>query len=111
MTDVLISRQQAIDAIDRIFDRCEEIEAHLPEDDPDRTGYKMFPDYMIVWKYLHQLPSAQPEIIRCKDCKHHWIHRCMDSMPTEICDLNQSFYDPYIDFCSLAERRTDEQTD
>lgn len=53
----LIDRQAAIDALDRIFDRCEEIEAHLPEDDPDRTGYKMFPDYMIVWKYLHPLPS------------------------------------------------------
>ena len=59
--DDLISRQAAIDALDQIFDRCEEIEAHLPEGDPDRTGYKMYPDYMTVWKYLHQLPSAQPE--------------------------------------------------
>lgn len=57
----LIKTQAAIDALDRIFDRCEEIEAHLPEGDPDRTGYKMYPDYMTVWKYLHQLPSAQPE--------------------------------------------------
>ena len=56
-----ISRQAAIDALDQIFDRCEEIEAHLPEGDPDRTGYKMYPDYMTVWKYLHQLPSAQPK--------------------------------------------------
>ena len=57
----LISRQAAIDALDQIFDRCEEIEAHLPKGDPDRTGYKMYPDYMTVWKYLHQVPSAQPE--------------------------------------------------
>ena len=57
----LISRQAANDALDQIFDRCEEIEAHLPEGDPDRTGYKMYPDYMTVWKYLHQLPSAQPK--------------------------------------------------
>ena len=56
---------------------------------------------------IENLPSAQPEIVRCKDCKHHWTHRCMDSMPTEICDLDQTFYDPNIDFCSLAERRTD----
>jgi len=54
------------------------------------------------------LPSTQPEITRCKECKHHWIYRCMDSMPSEICDLNQTFYDPNIDFCSLAERRTDD---
>ena len=62
----LISRKQAIDALDRIFDRCEEIEAHLPEGDPDRTGYKMYPDWLKVWNYLRQLPSAQPEPKRGK---------------------------------------------
>lgn len=50
--------------------------------------------------------SAQPEIIRCKDCKHHWTHKCMDSMPIERCDLEQTFYDAEVDYCSLAERRT-----
>lgn len=77
--------------------------------------YKMFEgedtvyfDANDVGSVLVSLPSAQPEIIHCRDCKHHWTHRCMDSMPTEICDLNQTFYDPNIDFCSLAERRTDE---
>lgn len=57
----LIDRQAAIDAFERIFDRCEEIEAHFHDGDPDKTGYKMFPDYMTVWKYLHQLPSADVE--------------------------------------------------
>lgn len=47
----------------------------------------------------------QPEIVRCKDCKHHWTHKCMDSMPIERCDLEQTFYDAEHDFCSLAERR------
>lgn len=56
---------------------------------------------------IKQLPSAQPEIIRCKNCKHHWTHKCMDSMPIERCDLEQTFYDAEHDFCSLAERRTD----
>ena len=70
----LISRQAAIDALDQIFDRCEEIEAHLPKGDPDRTGYKMYPDYMTVWKYLHQLPSAQPE--------KRWIP-CSERLPEE----------------------------
>ena len=56
-----ISRQAAIDALERIFDRCEEIEAHLPEGDPDRVGYKMYSDWLKVWNYLRQLPSAQPE--------------------------------------------------
>lgn len=56
---------------------------------------------------LKRLPSAQPEIIRCKDCENlqtDWIphlpdrHYCgvMDSMMKED------------DFCSYAERRTDD---
>lgn len=58
---------------------------------------------MDKWRF----PSVQSEIIRCKDCKHHWIHKCMDSMPIEICDLEQTFYNAEYDFCSLAERRED----
>lgn len=58
-------------------------------------------------KDIENLPCTQPEIIRCKDCKHHWTHKCMDSMPIERCDLEQTFYDSERDFCSLAERRTD----
>ena len=54
-----------------------------------------------------RFPSEQPEIIRCRDCKHHWIYKCMDSMPSEVCDLDQTFYNSDFDFCSLAERRTD----
>lgn len=50
----LISRQEALNALQRIFNQCEEIESHLPKDDPDRTGYKMYPDYLTVWNYLHQ---------------------------------------------------------
>lgn len=59
-------------------------------------------EYNIVWM-LNTLPVQ--EIIHCKDCKHHWIHKCMDSIPREICDLNQTFYDAEIDFCSLGKRR------
>ena len=70
MKDDVISRQAAIDALERIFDRCEEIEAHLPEGDPDRVGYKMYPDWLKVWKYLRQGLSAQPKIIHCEFCKH-----------------------------------------
>lgn len=98
----LIDRQAAIDALDRIFDRCEEIEAHLPEGDPDRTGYKMYPDYMTVWKYLHQLTSAQPEIIRCKDC----INCSRDAIYDDYwCNGREVTADHY---CGYAERRTNE---
>ena len=87
-----ISRQAAIDGINKLM------EIHF--------------DRKIVLKkardVVEQMPPAQPEIIRCKDCKHHWTHKCMDSMPIERCDLEQTFYDAEHDFCSLAERRTDE---
>ena len=49
----------------------------------------------------------ESEIVRCCDCKHHWTHKCMDSMPIERCDLEQTFYDAEVDYCSLAERRND----
>ena len=98
----LIDRQAAMDALARIFDQCEEIEAHLPKGDPDRTGYKMYPDYMTVWKYLHQLPSAEPEVVRCKDCKYYNpIGVCIE-MSSAVCEDS---------FCCWAERRTDETDD
>lgn len=53
----------------------------------------------------NELKSAQPDIIRCKDCRYHWTYKCMDNMPVERCDLGQTFYDANIDYCSLAERR------
>ena len=54
---------------------------------------------------LAELPTVETKIIRCKDCKHHWTHKCMDSFPIERCDLEQTIYDAEVDYCSLAERR------
>ena len=108
-----ISRQAAIDALDQIFDRCEEIEAHLPEGDPDRTGYKMYQDYMTVWKYLHQLPSAQPEIIRCKDCEWFRKEYGWNCIEYTVCGISPMHHPirKEDDYCSRAERRTDERSD
>lgn len=52
---------------------------------------------------LNELPSAQPEIIRCKDCK--WYN---DRERT--CNDLMSFgrYWKPDDFCSYGKRRTDE---
>ena len=47
-------------------------------------------------------PSAQPEIIRCKDCKHH--HK--DNSETYYCGRKDYGYGWGLnDFCSRAERR------
>lgn len=53
-------------------------------------------------KTIEQLPSAQPKIIRCKDCNHFYKD-----------NLNQwCFRGKYgvkeDDFCSRAERKTNE---
>ena len=78
----LISRQQAICALSTI------------------TMYKGSIPYNTAVMRIEQLPSAQPEIIRCKDCKH-W-----DGVDT--CDvIDAPVWDN--DFCSMAERRSDEE--
>lgn len=56
-------------------------------------------------QYEKGYADAKAEIIHCKDCKHHWTHKCINSMPTEWCDLDQTFYDSNRDYCSLAEER------
>ena len=90
-----ICRQQAIDALRTCYDT-----ETISMDNGDE-----YINYGDAVGEIEQLPPIQPEIVRCKDCKHYWIHKCMDSMPIEICDLEQTFYDAEIDFCSLAERR------
>ena len=84
----LIDRQAAIDAITN----CE-------------PGEEVF--------MLENMPSAQPEIIRCKDCKYcdkrPGVHDCHNPV------FGNGFgnYPPPSmrenDFCSRAERRTDER--
>lgn len=89
--DDLISRQAAIDAIDKALSRtfiepCGEM-------------------------ILKDLPSAQPEIIRCKDCKH-WREGTAFSYCDKLHGMGVLDALDYMtaedDYCSMAERRTDE---
>lgn len=58
-------------------------------------------DYEIAIKELKDLPSVQPEIIRCKDCKHNpkitWF-----GCPLAHCSETQR---PETAWCWKAERR------
>lgn len=69
-----------------------------------KYGFKA-PD-MTVTEFVEDiLPSAQPEIIRCKDCKFYTpMNR---ETKTGICRLlmHQNFGDDW--YCAGAERRTD----
>ena len=53
---------------------------------------------------IKALPFAQPEIVRCKDCK--WFH----DIGCAIQIVDDTDKPSENDYCSFAERRIDEQT-
>ena len=58
-----------------------------------------------VVKALEQLPSADVvEVIKCKDCKHHYTK----SLLCEVWSRYGTVATLDTDYCSYAERRTDE---
>ena len=77
------------------------------------TGYNGVMDKSVAKRLLIQMPSAQPEIIRCKDCK--FAHLTYDGM-CKYCDMMKDDDDRYLEmyvdgnfFCGFAERRQDGQ--
>ena len=78
--------------------------------DDDGTCSKADEDIRNLLDELEDLPSVQPEIIRCKDCKwyelpsHKITENCVRWMK------NNGILLPIKpnDYCSYAERRTDE---
>ena len=85
--DDLISRQAAIDEIDEWIKAFRE-----------NVHKESAADARFIRDGIIQLPSAQPEIIRCKGCKY-WRedHTCRE----------HSLVSPMMadEFCSRAERR------
>ena len=76
--DDLISRQAAIDAL-------------------DKGAWGVEWDKALAKAMIESLPPAQPEIVRCKDCKHYRHGLCMKA---SMC-VNKS----ENGFCDWAERR------
>ena len=66
-----ITHKTALEALERIYDKCEELENHLPTE--EREGYRMFPDYETVRNYL-----TETKVVRCKDC--YWWEKYQDSV-------------------------------
>ena len=87
MMDDLISRQAAIDAL-----RTCQTYLFVSYDDDKKISLESA-EYMI-----EQLPSAQPEIIRCMDCKHYKDGECTNTF-WGMCER---------DYCSEGERKNDE---
>lgn len=88
-TSDTISRQAAINEID------EWIKAFLENGHKESAA-----DACLIQDGIIQLPSAQPEIVRCKDCKYNVSsHKCLHP--------ESFFLVPDDDFyCGYAERRT-----
>ena len=109
--DDLISRQAAIEAVKKNTFRLTFAEEQNCEGHVAWSAEAVYSD--VMEGALLELPSAQPEIIRCKDCKH-WTNNIGDSkLRDNYCnDEAHGFYYQCSedDYCSFAERRTDEQT-
>ena len=101
--DDLISRQAALDAIRML------------------QTYKLYDGdemYLVdkadVQTELMMLPSAQPEIIRCKDCKHFeydhpYIIQGIPVLGHEVCNAwGDGCKTDQNGYCFMGERRTDE---
>lgn len=91
----LISRQAAIEALNDEFTIIGKTNAIVVQDYIRRVNNR-----------LHDLPSAQPEVIRCKDCKH-WEYDVIfaDGWCRGRHQGNPDW------FCANAERRIDERSD
>ena len=93
-----ISRAAAIDYCYAL------INAENPSDPSDEWNYSQerINQTEVILHHLEFMPSAQPEIIRCKDCRKNpnweWVGCPMTGKDTRKPD----------DFCSYAERRADE---
>lgn len=95
MTDDTISRQTAIKAIEDLQD-C-------------YNGFSDTYDKACIIGVLEALPSAQPEIIHCGDCRYKDDGIDEDGIPFLKCLNGRSYGGTRInDFCSWAERRTDD---
>ena len=98
MNDDTIRRQAAIDALDGKIEIT------------GRTNAEAVKGYVrLVKDRLERLPSAQPEIIRCKDCRYYQDNN--DGYPHINCKWDANETPDADDFCSGAERRTDERSD
>ena len=97
-----ISRQQAIDAVSYSIELCNKALDSITLVGRDRYAVEVERNSLLKLKDdIKLLPTAQPEIIRCGECKH-WRedHTCGE----------HSLVSPMMayEFCSRAERRQDE---
>lgn len=122
-----IERQAAIDALENDKEMLNQIIRGMSENDAQLCGLYVAQHNQVGYDIdtIERLPSAQPEIIRCKDCKHQpvtndnydddeWDCGFNIEFPDYKCpcQCDDGYYNRLPDdnwFCGNAERRTDEQ--
>ena len=103
----LISRQAAIALGDNLKD-------DLPDDEQIAGAVMAHNEGILGYQTAISLlpsallPSAQPEIIRCLECKYYREYGYVSGKPTFLprCTFNSIYVNAAVDFCSKAERRT-----
>ena len=92
-----------IQAINLLKGLEQSLDDYCELNDEGKTAFRMAIAALELFGNAEQLPSAQPEIIRCKDCKHrdkygcckYWKGLAMGDIPIATDDY---------DFCSYAKR-------
>ena len=75
--------------------------------DDDGTCSKADEDIRNLLDELEDLPSAQPEVVYCKKCKH-WTRTCGDEQwGLGDCDVFDKHLVMCNGYCAWAERRTE----
>ena len=100
-----ISRQAAIDALKGLPTWWADEGGYYGEAQPPMVALLDPEDAVSA---IENLPSAQPEIIRCKDCRYYQDNN--DGYPHINCKWDANETPDADDFCSGAERRTDDKT-
>ena len=61
----------------------------------------------VIQQTVEEIKAEQPEVIRCKDCKYYQHSEISEHMVCRYI-IGESIIRREADFCSRAERRTDE---
>lgn len=91
LKDDSVSRKAAIEALIKMLADCFQTDEELVD---------------AVVTTIKDLPSAQPEIVRCKDCKYWREYKYVNGKPKYLpyCGFNDIYFRE-DDYCSHAERR------
>ena len=99
-----ISRQAAIDALDEQIEQCDKALSSFDISMRDEFAVKAERASLVAFREtLEYLPSAEPQIIRCKDCKYAEYIDDVQSLWCTECGNGRTVA-PY-DFCSYGEVR------